>query len=1144
VRVEGHFGEGLAGSERIGAVLDALRASALGQLGPGAGGRGLQLPAGRTMTGVGDPLMSAGRASSAAAAAGLAVLLAGAGGAAAQAPQAVFVRGPGQPGVPFADSGDPEMIARLTQSGFDVQVFFHDDVAMVGATQAADLLFVSETTSSETVLGTFAGQGVDLRGLPVPITTTEPYLYDDLAMTGGDRTRTTPDPGNGGIDNGDYGNAPPFDSLVIVDPAHPMAAGLPAGPVQISDGTFVELGFGAIASLGAGAEVVATLDPATPWSQDQAPDPPLDQRAALFVYETGATMADGQPAPARRVALPGRFGAAGSFVEGGGWAVFDAGVEFANTFKVIEGGGVWSNPDDWKPVGLPFPEVDVYVRGSGAVAMDVAAPVVRDLRVEPGVTLDVPAGVLTVASGDVQGGLALSGGALATLGPLDAGGLVALSGGGSLRGTAGGPIRVDGELRVRTGTIEPVGAGRVDVAVTAGGVLDAEGLTFRRGVPAGLQVLGGAVARLRGSSFAEVAPGAGSRHLTIEAATLNVSAPGNAFGAVGGGQHNVRLADTDPATAGDVVLNLELRPGSGAGAGPLDEDEVGGAAINWVHAAPDTTAGTAVGFPQVAWDQQTFAVYATYAPFRDVDAAGTDRIYVLDPDGHGVDQGYSFDVPAAWGDLVGYPWWDQTAAGERILWVVTTTGRVLRFTDPGSGSGPVAPDPGYPTPPLTVGGQPVAFTTPPITDPSYLYAAGLAGASPRLLALDPADGSLLWSAPLSDPVTSELAWERHDGVTKVFCGGGAGAGGPTVLVDEDFDAGPGPFAYRDDTFRGTSGSGDDADGGTTFGQTGGGVFVLLGPTGTDFSGGWATTFTLPGPADVQIDLAYRLFLEAGHEPDEYAEALASIDGGLLGAPPSDFLDRLVGDGNGGPDMDTGWRQATFTVALGAGAHELILGGYQNQSTVSSEVSFMIFDDVRLEATGGAGRIYRVDTQTELVDAEDTSPAGAVVGAPFVTGQGGQGLFVADLAGRVHGLDSSAMAPLGGWPVAPASPAPVRGGVWFDFATEQVYWGDDAGRLHGARLDGALLGAFPVTPAGGAPIRRRPLVEGGVLWVGDTDGRLVAVDASTGVVVSPDYRFGAGVAVSDVATEFTFGRSMITNGAGKLLVVDVESDPTP
>ncbi|MGE0708749.1 MAG: DNRLRE domain-containing protein [Planctomycetota bacterium] len=825
--------------------------------------------------------------------------------------------------------------------------------------------------------------------------------------------------------------------------------------------------------------------------------------------------------------------------------------------------GAWDAPATWSGGAVPGPDDRAVIAGFAVTLSSGVSSTIKRLEVQSSGSLTVSNGTITVTD----------------LTAVQAGSLLSLSGTGVVRGLgrtlaiAGGELRLAGGGALRLGALPCWVGGGSKLTASGGGTLSADvpatpmsvslhgtlsldGLTVTNPNAAGLQISRYAtLSALRRCSFQGIAAGAGARLLSIEQDSLALNAPGNVFAAVGAGQFSARLVDTDASTGDDVALNLESRGAAtnGAGAGPAFEQEVSGAAINWVHSAPDSTRGTGVGFAQVAYDLNTFAYYATYVAFQDVNGPGTpDRIHVFDPNGEGIDQGFWFEIPQSAGDLVGGFWWDQRGSS-RVVWAVTTTGRVFRFTNPGAGAGAIAPDAGFPVT-VTDGGA-VVFSVPPLTaDASLVYTAGTAGGSPRFFALDAATGALAWSAPippapdngLSDPITSHLGSESLGGVTRVYAGGGQILDPGSTIFSQSFNGGSaGTFSYLDDAFRGTSSPGQaSGDYAAMGGVTGGRVRVSLGPLSTNMSGAWVSNFTVPTSSLVGVTFAYRLITNQNFEFDEHQQVLCSIDGVLQGSAPNDYVFQLIGDGNGGGDMDSGWRTATFRLPLGAGSHELRLGGFINKSTEAAETAQMLFDDVQIYTVDTTGRIFRINTQTRLVDLEDGTPTGPITGS--VLPAYGLGLFAVDQNGALHGIDPTTMTPLSGWPVQTTTP--LASDVWLDYWTGDVFFGSESGALFGYALSGAPLPGWPLAnPFGaGAPVRESALFDSGLLWAVSSSGRFVAVDVSTATVLTtvpglPDYRFGGG---TGRVSQDSAARPTLVTSRGQYVVTDTRTDPTP
>jgi hypothetical protein len=191
----------------------------------------------------------------------------------------------------------------------------------------------------------------------------------------------------------------------------------------------------------------------------------------------------------------------------------------------------------------------------------------------------------------------------------------------------------------------------------------------------------------------------------------------------------------------------------------------------------------------------------------------------------------------------------------------------------------------------------------------------------------------------------------------VTTGGAAIAG---VLFAAHFDAGPDGFVYVDNAFRGTNqpayASGTRIASG---GFRGGALRVSLGGidnrTVSGMSGGWRTSFSLSAASRVVLSFRAQLTQTSEYESDERSQLLVSLNGALHGIVPNDYQIQVVGNGNGGPSRTTGWQ--LFQVHFGtldAGAHALVIGGYNSKKNSSTESTTVLIDDVLvMDATAGA-----------------------------------------------------------------------------------------------------------------------------------------------------------------------------------------------
>jgi Peptidase family M28 len=181
-----------------------------------------------------------------------------------------------------------------------------------------------------------------------------------------------------------------------------------------------------------------------------------------------------------------------------------------------------------------------------------------------------------------------------------------------------------------------------------------------------------------------------------------------------------------------------------------------------------------------------------------------------------------------------------------------------------------------------------------------------------------------------------------------------------VILEARFDGGADGFEYVDNPFRGTVHAGY-ASGAwiPSGGFRGGALRVSLGGldgnTVFGMSGGWRTTFDLPAPTRLLLYVRANLTQSAYYETDEKSELLVSVDGVLRGAG-GDHLAQLVGDGNTGGAITTGWRLFWLNLGtLAAGRHTLVIGGFNSKKTEVGESSTVLIDDVLLTETGAGAQ---------------------------------------------------------------------------------------------------------------------------------------------------------------------------------------------
>ena len=197
---------------------------------------------------------------------------------------------------------------------------------------------------------------------------------------------------------------------------------------------------------------------------------------------------------------------------------------------------------------------------------------------------------------------------------------------------------------------------------------------------------------------------------------------------------------------------------------------------------------------------------------------------------------------------------------------------------------------------------------------------------------------------LADEITSELRAIRDQASLEA-----QGGSEETILFESNFEKGQQGFAFVDDPFGTANPKYSSGQLVQLQGESRRAVVILGGIDGAtiiDISGGWRTTFTLPNEADVRISFTFRVIQSTGYETDEFSQARISVDG------QETVVAEFQGNGNGGPDLNTGIQPFSVDIHLGAGDHTLILGGFNNKKTSRDEETFVSYGDVKVATLGG------------------------------------------------------------------------------------------------------------------------------------------------------------------------------------------------
>ena len=183
---------------------------------------------------------------------------------------------------------DRVVVHHLEKRGFKVDIKTDEEVECQDA-NTKDLIIISESVLAIQL-------GPKFCDVAVPIICSEPWLFDDFGMTGGETFA-------------DYGRKKRQKNIVVFDTQHPLTAAL-SGEVEVSSKCFY-MGWG---NPGKNAIRIAELE------QDH-------DKCPIFAYESGVAM-PGQIAPARRVGFFMFKNSAKTFTEQG-WALYDAVVDWA-----------------------------------------------------------------------------------------------------------------------------------------------------------------------------------------------------------------------------------------------------------------------------------------------------------------------------------------------------------------------------------------------------------------------------------------------------------------------------------------------------------------------------------------------------------------------------------------------------------------------------------------------------------------------------------------------------------------------------------------------------------------------------------------------------------------------------------------------
>jgi hypothetical protein len=356
---------------------------------------------------------------------------------------------------------------------------------------------------------------------------------------------------------------------------------------------------------------------------------------------------------------------------------------------------------------------------------------------------------------------------------------------------------------------------KVDCSACAAGIavtfrttstLNISGLELDDSVAAGLTIEKGATyTLLKNLKFFGNKGGAGSTHLAITLASALVNVPGCIFDTTAA--TNVTLnGDATAVRGARAIFEFQSTATNGLGAGEAldadgdsNADNFGdvlgspyyGSVVEWVHASPTDTSGTAAGFPSVAFDWNTFQYYGIYVAYNNyTGGGGADRLWLRSTDGS---PAYSYDVSAG-GDIVGTPRWDtlnevtanvdldgdtlKNKTDVHVVYIATSNGHIIKLIDTGTAF--VRPASGAWATDFVDATNVAVITSPLIADSTNLYFGGRTnGGATQVYGVQISQGaekSLARQVATAGAVNTAPSWKVYGGTTYLYVGSMAMAG--------------------------------------------------------------------------------------------------------------------------------------------------------------------------------------------------------------------------------------------------------------------------------------------------------------------------------------------------------------------------------
>ena len=172
----------------------------------------------------------------------------------------------------------------------------------------------------------------------------------------------------------------------------------------------------------------------------------------------------------------------------------------------------------------------------------------------------------------------------------------------------------------------------------------------------------------------------------------------------------------------------------------------------------------------------------------------------------------------------------------------------------------------------------------------------------------------------------------------------AAAGTPTTVLDVDFNTAFGGFSFQDDASDPLYADGNRTSNGGA--NNSGALVTTLGGVDNDdisnIEGTWTRSFTAPQTGQLVLSLDGNLVQTSEYEANESSEIGIMIDNRSL------VLNTVVGDGNGGGNIGTGFQRYNISFDITAGSHTVSLFCRNSAKTFANESTTCTFDNVRIE----------------------------------------------------------------------------------------------------------------------------------------------------------------------------------------------------